>query len=372
MSKSPADFFASSLHGTPGAKAATPAGEGGLFVPRDDPRRLLIREELPLSSSAKSRSTGRTPKAGAGLAPQLGRTNGTPKPLNGFHAEGLNGIPSSASPLTLKSLSPPNSAKDTLDILPKLEREGYSMEPSMNQLKVMAMDDRDSLAFVANFTVRKDGIGSVRWLDTVDLTGLDIDSIVTLAQGAIDVYPDSSVKPPVGHGLNRPAVITLMNVYKKDKATGKPTKDPEVVEKHTRKLKSICADQGAKFISYNGETGEWKFEVEHFSRYGLDGSSEDEDDEDNGEGVDRDNIAQAKYGNKPASPVAPRAQDVPNSSYSDFSDISEDSEDAQLGIMGRYKRQEVTVGAEVPAPVDVLGSPRYVPVRSNSSLFMSV
>lgn len=35
--------------------------------------------------------------------------------------------------------------------------------------------------------------------------------------------------------------------------------------------------QGAKFVSYQAETGDWKFEVEHFSKYGLLDDSDDED-----------------------------------------------------------------------------------------------
>lgn len=373
MSKSPADFFASStLHRTPGTRAVTPGGEGSLFVPRDDPRRLLIREELPLSSNAKSKAAGRTPSAGPAVAPHLGRSNDTPTALNGL-GDGFIKMPSSASPLTLKSLSPPNSAKDNLAILPRLEREGYILEPSMKQLGAMAMDDPDSLAYVANVTVRKEGIGSVRWLDPVDLRNLDIDSIVVLAQGSVDVYPDDSEKPPVGRGLNRPAVITLNGVYKMDKATGKPTKDPELVEKYSRKLKSICARDSAKFILYDGETGVWKFEVEHFSRYGLDGSSDDEDDQNKEGGEPCGNKEEAIPGKDLADPpAAPSLRDPRDSSQSDFSEISDDSADMHLGIKGRYTRPEVTVNVEVPAQARGLVSPRYVARRRKSAMFMLV
>ena len=245
-------------------------------------------------------------------------------------------------------------------MLPILDREGYSLEPSMKQLAAMAMDDPESLAYVANFTVRREGVGSVRWLDPVDIRNLNVDSIVTLANGSIDVYHDEATKPPVGHGLNRPALITMLNIFKTDAATGKPTRDPELVEKFSRRLKSTCAKQSARFISYDGDTGVWKFETDHFSRYGLDGTSDDEDDEH--EDV-RDTLP-VKVGEQEVSATAKAAHDD-DSARSDFSDLSDDSEDMHLGIKRRYECPEatVTVDTEVPVQrpgVDVLGSLRCV------------
>lgn len=312
MSKSPAEFFASSsLRATPSGKGATPGMEGSLFVPREDPRRLLIRDELPSTSSAQKESMAKTPyqKLANGISP-LG---------NGLHADVTSPSPS----LTFKSLSPQNTGgrspqMDILAALPVLEREAYYLKPSMTQLSAMAREDPDSLASVSNFTVGRDGVGSVRWLDDVDVRGLDLDSVVSLAKGSVEVYPDSSVKPPVGQGLNCPAVVSMLKVFKTDKATGEPTKDPEVVEKFTRKLKRICAEQGAKFMSYDGETGEWQFEVEHFSKYGLDDTSDDED--------------LAAHGKTTTENI--KASDVTDE---DFSDLSDMSDDAQLGIRSQWK-----------------------------------
>ncbi len=316
MSKSPAEFFASStLRGTSIGKPNTPAGDGGIFIPRDDPRRLLIRDELPLTPSAQKYSTGKTP-----------RQNGTTPKANGFNDVGSP----SPSLLTLKSLSPKSTGGNSVgrnmaSTLPMLERDGYFLEPSMSQLIAMAQDDPESLSRVANFTVGRTGYGSVRWIDPVDIRGLDLDSIVTLARGSIDVYPDADVKPPVGQSLNCPAIITMSKVFKIDKATGEPTKDAEVVEKYTRKLKRVCADQGAKFISYDGETGEWRFEVEHFSRYGLDESSDEDE----------------------AGPKKTEAHLQSRSGKETDSDMSELSDDVQLGLKNRAIG-EATIDKEVP------------------------
>lgn len=70
----------------------------------------------------------------------------------------------------------------------------------------------------------------------------------------------------MGEGLNRAAEVTLHKVFKLDKATNRPTTEPGEIEKYERKLKKLAASQSARFISYNGRTGTWVFEVEHFSR----------------------------------------------------------------------------------------------------------
>ncbi len=82
----------------------------------------------------------------------------------------------------------------------------------------------------------------------------------------LQVYLDVEDKPEVGEGLNRAAEVTLHKVYKLDKATNRPSTDPADFEKYERKLKKLAAAQSARFISYNGKSGTWVFEVEHFSR----------------------------------------------------------------------------------------------------------
>jgi nuclear pore complex protein Nup98-Nup96 len=39
----------------------------------------------------------------------------------------------------------------------------------------------------------------------------------------------------------------------------------------------VSAEQGARFVSYDADAGTWKFEVEHFSKYGLLDSDEEEE-----------------------------------------------------------------------------------------------
>ena len=87
-----------------------------------------------------------------------------------------------------------------------------------------------------------------------------------MPQCRAQVYLDEGSKPEVGEGLNREAEVTLLKVFRMDKATQRPSTDPTAIEKFTKKLKKLTSEQGARFISYNPEGGIWKFEVEHFSR----------------------------------------------------------------------------------------------------------
>ena len=72
-------------------------------------------------------------------------------------------------------------------LLPSLKQPDYYTEPSLQQLAAMARDDPASLASVANFTVGRRGVGSVRWLEPSDVRGLDLDATVQLSKGSIEV-----------------------------------------------------------------------------------------------------------------------------------------------------------------------------------------
>ena len=66
--------------------------------------------------------------------------------------------------------------------------------------------------------------------------------------------------------MNKPAEVTLNNLYKLDKETGERSKDAKQQRLFERKLKESASKQNTEFISYNTEQGIWKFRVEHFSR----------------------------------------------------------------------------------------------------------
>ncbi len=109
--------------------------------------------------------------------------------------------------------------------------------------------------------------------------GLDLDKIVFIRHKEVIVYPDDSNKPELGNGLNKKAQITLDKVWPVDKTNKASIRSPEKLQSicYEEKLQKACIKLGARFIEYRLETGSWVFKVDHFSKYGLNDSDEDEE-----------------------------------------------------------------------------------------------
>ena len=71
--------------------------------------------------------------------------------------------------------------------VPRLSRPGYATQPSLQQLAALAAQDPALLASVSNFVVAREDKGQVRWLQPVDVRGLDLDSIITVDTGVVEV-----------------------------------------------------------------------------------------------------------------------------------------------------------------------------------------
>lgn len=165
------------------------------------------------------------------------------------------------------------------------------------------------------------------------------------------VYPDDwEDKPPQGQGLNRPARITLLNCYPRDKATKQfitDLNDP----RHARFLKRVKNIPETEFVSYTDD-GAWTFEVKHFSKYGLRGESDD-DDEDVGDvgAIKRKVVANSRNAkareayNRPSSRTPSRTPESDNDFLPPTKSIrdlegSHDSEDAEDDEEGSVSQGE--------------------------------
>ncbi|KAL2149362.1 hypothetical protein VTH82DRAFT_8710 [Thermothelomyces myriococcoides] len=152
-----------------------------------------------------------------------------------------------------------------------IEPGAYWMSPSAEEIRSMNRMQRQR---VSDFTVGRENVGSVTFKVPVDLSNINLDEIfdgiVILVPRSATVYPVAAKKPPVGKGLNVPAVISLEHSYPRGglSTTGRR------LERHIERLKTAIPD--TKFESYDKETGVWTFSVEHFTTYGL-GDDDDDD-----------------------------------------------------------------------------------------------
>ncbi|KAG8230236.1 hypothetical protein J437_LFUL010864 [Ladona fulva] len=188
-----------------------------------------------------------------------------------------------------------------------LRRTGYYTIPSLDELATMVEEvegddgEKKVSVIVENFTVGREGYGNVFFPESFDVGGLNLDEIVHFRHKEIVVYPGdeeeegqdgtsssgprglsskptSSRKPPVGSGLNRKAQVTLDRVWPVDKVTRTPVTDPDrlAAMNYEEKLQRVCAQMRTRFVEYRPQTGSWVFKVDHFSKYGLSDSDDDE------------------------------------------------------------------------------------------------
>jgi Nuclear protein 96/Nucleoporin autopeptidase len=149
--------------------------------------------------------------------------------------------------------------------VPILTKAGYQVLPPLDVLREMSPVE---LATVSNFSVTRAGYGKIEWVGSVDVRQANLDEIVVIERQDVSVYTlaeERGNKPGVGEKLNRPAVITFYNIFPKNG----PHATTEEMDRFIRKVERAASKSSAQHLSYDGQLGEWKIRVEHFSRYGL-------------------------------------------------------------------------------------------------------
>nr|XP_050853044.1 nuclear pore complex protein Nup98-Nup96 isoform X1 [Vespula vulgaris] len=156
-----------------------------------------------------------------------------------------------------------------------LQRVGYYTIPTLDKLDDYVCGET---CVVPNFTVGREGYGNVFFPESFDIYGLNLDEIVYFRHKEVIIYPDDEKKPPVGQGLNRKAQVTLDRVWPHDKTRHEPITDPHRIAamNYEAKLRKVSAKHDTNFLEYRPETGSWVFKVDHFSKYGLSDSDEDD------------------------------------------------------------------------------------------------
>ncbi|XP_068627116.1 nuclear pore complex protein Nup98-Nup96 [Battus philenor] len=159
----------------------------------------------------------------------------------------------------------------------KLRRPGYYTIPSLEELADYIRPDGSCV--VPHFTIGRKNYGNVHYDCEMDVANLDLDALVHFLNKEVIIYPEDADKPPVGQGLNRRAVVTLDRVWPRDKTQRRLIVEPDRLLKmdYEGKLRRVCDKHETKFIEYRPESGSWVFRVEHFSKYGLTDSDEEDD-----------------------------------------------------------------------------------------------
>lgn len=156
--------------------------------------------------------------------------------------------------------------------VPRFSRADYFTEPCVADLIARESLQAGYCSRVRNFIVGRVGYGHVRFFGETDVRWLELEKIVEFNNCEIRVYRDENNKPTVGKGLNKPAEVTLI-IEEAGLLQG------EQLDEYRERLKRTNERQGAQFTSFDPWNCEWKFVVQHFSRYGLDDEDEDEEEE---------------------------------------------------------------------------------------------
>ncbi|XP_032667417.1 nuclear pore complex protein Nup98-Nup96 isoform X2 [Odontomachus brunneus] len=242
----------------------------------------------------------RSPFCGTNVNEEMNNTVAELRPqhntLNSTHSDTFNSIEMPHNSSTLGDKSSANLTVQNTDSSQDADENSFSMlQPNwtMNMAKVTLrragyytippIDKLDDYVCgetcnVPNFTVGREGYGNVYFPDSFDVYGLNLDEIVHFRHKEVIIYPDDDKKPPVGQGLNRKAQVTLDKVWPHDKSLHEPITDPQrlAAMNYEGKLRRVSAKHDTRFLEYRPETGSWVFKVDHFSKYGLSDSDEDD------------------------------------------------------------------------------------------------
>jgi hypothetical protein len=137
--------------------------------------------------------------------------------------------------------------------------QGYTLTPPLAELQRMSSDE---LAAVTDFSVAREGFGSVKWLGRVDVRGLDVEKVVEINAMSIEVYKSEGDTPERGTKLNRDAICTIEHMEVPSHFASRARFVEWLRDEYTPKM-------DADFVHYDVADDTWTFKVKHFTKYGF-------------------------------------------------------------------------------------------------------
>ena len=149
------------------------------------------------------------------------------------------------------------------DYFPILQRPGYYMRPDHFEMHTKTEEE---VRTVTNFVVGREGAGEICWPGETDLRLMNLDERVVIERDLngipyVLVYPPEvylNVLPPEGEELNKPAEISLFNMFPRGVRT------PPAIDRYEAMLREQVVQMGGEWVSYDIHTGILKFKVQHF------------------------------------------------------------------------------------------------------------
>ncbi|KAK3000959.1 hypothetical protein RJ639_021324 [Escallonia herrerae] len=205
----------------PGADAA--------IIPREDPRAFVIGPMKHCSPKASSEKESVLNKASIEVSG------------DGICAKNSTNKGGATAELNLK----PNLAQEssTQERDSGMTLSEHRAAEAATELAAKEIAEPGFCSHVKDFVVGRHGYGNIKFLGETDVRKLDLESHVQFNHREVLVYMDEGKKPPVGHGLNKPAVITLLNIKCTDKKTGQKYIDGPKVDKYREMLIKKAVDQ---------------------------------------------------------------------------------------------------------------------------------
>ncbi|PYH88593.1 hypothetical protein BO71DRAFT_365099 [Aspergillus ellipticus CBS 707.79] len=206
--------------------------------------------------------------------------------------ESVRGNELTAVPEDAEQTAKPTDGPSRLAFTPGADPQpgNYWMKPSRAEINKLSREQQKKFV---GFTVGRERCGQVTFDEPVDLTTVELDRlfdrIVDIGVRKITVYPDETIKPPMGKGLNVPSTLRIENSWPRgrDKKSPSPLTSGPLFDKHVDRLVKV---HNTEFVDYETETGTWVFRVPHYTTYGLD---YDSDEEEEGESLNQSTLSAA-------------------------------------------------------------------------------